>query len=125
MAYNEDLENRIEGIVLAWDGLEKKKMFGGICYLTNGNMCFGIIKDYLIVRMAADLAAKKLMDRHVRPFDMTGRPMKGWVMVDEGSWKNVDELTGWLEIGRSFTLTVPKKPKKKRSLEEIYYRGRR
>jgi len=46
MPYDTILENKIEDITLSWDGLEKKKMFGGICYLISGNMCFGIWKDF-------------------------------------------------------------------------------
>ena len=125
MPYNITLEKQIEAIALKWDGLEKKKMFGGICYLINGNMCFGIFKDYLIVRMAADLAADKLMEEHVREFDITGRPMKGWVMVEKGSWGKKAEMVRWLDIGRSYALTLPKKSKKKKTLEEIYYRDQR
>ncbi|MBN1614904.1 MAG: TfoX/Sxy family protein [Deltaproteobacteria bacterium] len=125
MPYNTTLEKQIEIIGRNWDGLEKKKMFGGIGYLINGNMCFGIFKDYLIVRMAADLAAQKLMEEPVREFDITGKPMKGWVMVEKGSWERKVELARWLDIGRSYALTLPKKSKKKKSLEEIYYRDRR
>jgi TfoX/Sxy family transcriptional regulator of competence genes len=122
MPFNILLEDQIEDIINDWDGLEKKKMFGGICYLINGNMCFGVWKDYLIVRMSPDMAGGKLMDENVREFDITGRPMKGWVMVEERSWNNKDELAGWLDIGRSFALTLQKKPPKRKSIEEIYYR---
>jgi hypothetical protein len=125
MAYNTDLEKQIEDIAHQWDGLDKKKMFGGICYLINGNMCFGIFKDYLIVRMAADLAKEKLMGEHVRQFDITGRPMKGWVMVEKGSWGKNADMVLWLDIGRSYASSLPKKSKKKKSLEEIYYRDRK
>lgn len=125
MPYSTTLEDKIEGIVFQWDGLEKKKMFGGICYLIHGNMSFGVWKDYLIVRMAPDLAAEKLKCNHVRPFDITGKPMKGWVMVEKGSWNKRHELTGWLDIGRSFALSLPKKSPKRKSLEEIYYRSQR
>lgn len=125
MPYNTALEDKIEDSVHQWDGIEKKKMFGGICYLLNGNMCFGIWKDYLIVRMAPELAAEKLNNDYVREFDITGKPMKGWVMVEEGSWDKIDELITWLNIGRSFALTLPKKAKKKKSLEEIYYQNHR
>ncbi len=53
MSYSTTLEDKIEDIVYQWDSLEKKKMFGGICYLINGNICFGVWKDYLIVLSAA------------------------------------------------------------------------
>jgi TfoX/Sxy family transcriptional regulator of competence genes len=119
------LEQEIEDIVSQWDGLVKKKMFGGICYLLNGNMCFGIFKDYLIVRMAVELAAKKLMEENVREFDITGKPMRGWVMVERGSWENQKELVQWLDVGKSFASSLPCKLRKRKSLEEIYYRDRK
>jgi hypothetical protein len=125
MPYNTDLEDKIEVIVPQWDGLEKKKMFGGICYLVDGNMAFGVWKDSLIVRMAPALAAEKLQDARVRVFDITGKPMPGWVMVDKGSWEEMDELAGWLDIGRAFALSLPKKVRKGKSLEEIYYQTHR
>jgi TfoX/Sxy family transcriptional regulator of competence genes len=125
MPYNITLEDKIEDIIQQWDGIEKKKMFGGICFLINGNMCFGVWKDNLIVRMGPDFAAEKLNNDHVRAFDITGKPMKGWVMVEKGSWKKRDELANWLDIGRSFALSLPKKSKKRKTLEEIYYGSHR
>ena len=125
MPYNTALEDKIEDIVPRWDGLEKKRMFGGICYLVNGNMAFGVWKDSLIVRMAPALAAEKLKDGQARAFDITGKPMKGWVMVEKGSWDKKDELAGWLDIGRSFALSLPEKVRKGRTLEEIYYKTQR
>ena len=125
MPYNTILEDKIEDIVHSWDGLEKKKMFGGICYLINGNMCFGVWKDCLIVRMAPELAAEKLNNDHVREFDITGKPMKGWIMVEKGSWTKRDQLAIWLDIGRSFALSLPKKSPKRKSLDEIYHQSQR
>ena len=125
MPYDTILEKKIGEITLSWEALEKKKMFGGICYLINGNMCFGIWKDNLIVRMAPALAVEKLKDQNVKEFDITGKPMKGWVMVEKETWQNKKKLVEWLDIGRSFALALPKKVKKKKSLEEIYYQTHR
>ena len=125
MPYDTLLENNIGDVTLSWDGIEKKKMFGGVCYLINGNMCFGIWKDNLIVRMAPALAIEKLKDQNVKEFNITGKPMKGWVMVRNDVWQKKKELVKWLDIGRSFALTLPKKVKKKKSIEEIYYRTHR
>jgi hypothetical protein len=124
MPYNLVLEELIDEL-LPEITPGKIKMFGGICYLINGNMGFGIWKDYLIVRMAPALAKDKLEDEFVGEFDLTGKPMKGWVMVEEGAWGNRDDLARWLDIGRSFALSLPKKQPKRKSLEEIYYRTRR
>ena len=125
MPYDTILEKKIGEITLSWEALEKKKMFGGICYLINGNMSFGIWKDNLIVRMAPELAVEKLKDRNVKEFDITGKPMKGWVMVEKEAWQDKKKLVEWLDIGRSFALALPKKVKKKKSLEEIYYQTHR
>lgn len=124
MPYNTDLEEHIEEAVAGWRGMEKKKMFGGLCYLVNGNMCFGVWKDFLIVRMAAETAREKLKGKGVRQFDITGKPMKGWVMVDKSGWGKKKELMNWLDIGKSHALTLPVKKPSRKSLEEIYYRDR-
>jgi TfoX/Sxy family transcriptional regulator of competence genes len=60
MPYNEVIEEKIERIIGRWKNIEKKKMFGGICYLINGNIGFGIYQDYLIVKTGMDVAEKKL-----------------------------------------------------------------
>jgi TfoX/Sxy family transcriptional regulator of competence genes len=125
MAYSKDLEDRIDDIVHQWGDMEKKKMFGGICYLIHGNMSFGVWMDHLIVRTGPDQAKQMLNREHVSEFDITGRPMKGWVMVGKGSWGERSELADWLETGRSFALSLPRKSPKRKTLEEIYYRHQR
>lgn len=109
MPYNKAIEERIDPLIGEWPNIEKKKMFGGICYLTRGNMCFGIWKDCLIVRMEAETAAGKRRLPHVKPCDITGRPMKGWVMVAEEGWRTERELCSWLTLGRDFALSLPAK----------------
>jgi hypothetical protein len=54
MAYDQGLEARIDEILEGLEEYEKKKLFGGICYLKSGNMSFGIWGDYLIVRCGSD-----------------------------------------------------------------------
>ena len=109
MAYNLEIEDRIEELTGNWSDLVKKKMFGGVCYLYRGNMAFGIWKDYLIVRTGAEAAQRFLEEDGTRPFDVTGRPMKGWIMVDGSRWEDPEELEGWLDTGRDFALTLPAK----------------
>jgi hypothetical protein len=120
--YNAKLEISIDGAVKRWKDVTKKKMFGGVCYLLKGNMCFGILRDSLIVRMDKDLAAKNLMGRNVRPFDITGKPMAGWIMVEEAGWKDAAGLAKWMGIGKEFALSLPEKKgkgkTKKKTLRE-------
>ncbi len=112
MAYNEKLEEKIDTAARRWQHVEKKKMFGGVCYLLKGNMAFGIYQDLLIVRMDKEQGAQSLKDRNVKPFDITGKPMAGWVMVREAGWKSQAGLAKWMEIGKQFALSLPEKQKK-------------
>jgi TfoX/Sxy family transcriptional regulator of competence genes len=109
MAYDEDIEARILKQVSDWPGTHAKKMFGGICHLLNGNMFCGVHKDFLILKLGEKSADKALLSEHVRPFDITGRPMKGWVMVAGEGFENETELQNWLDQARMFVETLPPK----------------
>jgi TfoX/Sxy family transcriptional regulator of competence genes len=107
MAYDPELDARVEEIATSW-GASRKKMFGGTCYLLRGNMLAGVYRDSLIVRLGKDAGAAALDLPDVRPFDITGNPMSGWVMVDS---ENLDDaaLEDWLEQARDFVATLPAK----------------
>ena len=109
MAYNEKIETRIKKLVYGWKNTDSKKMFGGICHLLNGNMFCGVHKDFLILRLGREKAENAMKSPHVRPFDITGKPMKGWVMVAEGGFKSDKELKNWLDQTRKFVDTLPAK----------------
>ena len=110
MAYNKTIELQIDPLIRSWPNIEKKKMFGGVCYLTCGNMCFGIWQEYLIVRTDTETAQTQLIQKeYVRPFDVTGKPMKGWLMVASEGWSTDEGMTTWLLMGRDFARTLPEK----------------
>jgi hypothetical protein len=109
MPYDEKLEKRIDKVVSRWKSRSKKKMFGGICYLLKGNMCFGIHKEYLIVRAGEPEAGKHFSKKGVRPFDITGKPMKGWLMIEGKAAADAKSLGKWLEMGKKFALSLPPK----------------
>ena len=112
MPYNLDLEYRIDGLTDQLGEITKKKMFGGVGYLMNGNMCFGIHKEYLIIRTSEEKAEELLKDENIMPFDITGRPMKGWVMVDEETFPTDQKLADWLDLAREFVVALPAKKRK-------------
>ncbi len=109
MPYNEKIENRILNIVSNWKNTDAKKMFGGICHLINGNMFCGVHKDFLILRLGEKKANTALSLPFVRPFDITGRPMKGWIMVEDKGFKTDKELEALLSQARAFVKTLPSK----------------
>lgn len=112
MSYNTELEEHIDAATRRWKDVEKKKMFGGVGYLLKGNMALGIHKDFLIVRMDKEQGEQSLKNANVLPFDITGKPMAGWVMVKEAGWKSAAGLTKWLDIGKKFALSLPEKKDK-------------
>jgi TfoX/Sxy family transcriptional regulator of competence genes len=109
MAYDEGLAQRIQDLLVDQDGLEGKKMFGGIGFLVYGNMACGVNKDALIVRVGPDAYQAALAKPHTRQFDMAGRPMRGWVMVDPEGHSEQESLEAWVHQGLDFALTLPPK----------------
>jgi len=107
VTYNETLDKRIATCAEAWD-TTRRKMFGGTCYLLDGNMMCGVYKDDLILRLGEPAASEAMLKPTVRAFDITGRPMKGWVMV-EGADLTDDQLCRWLGEARAFVETLPAK----------------
>ena len=109
MAYEKGLAQRIREALGAAPGLVEKKMFGGVGFMVLGNMACGVNKDNLIVRVGPDQYEQALSRPHARPFDMTGRPMRGWVMLGPAGYESDDDLEAWVQQGVDFALTLPAK----------------
>jgi hypothetical protein len=84
-------------------------MFGGVGFLLNGNMLVGVWKNSMIARLGPNASDDALREPHVREFDITGKPMKGWVIVNPGGIEEDDQLTSWIERSMEFVKTLPKK----------------
>ncbi len=109
MPHDEDLELRIHEVLSGLPDLIDKRMFGGVGFLVKGNMACGVHKDALIVRVGPSAYEETLTRSHTRPFDITGRPMKGWVMVEREGYRSDQDLQEWVQQGISFALTLPPK----------------
>ena len=107
MPYSEELDSRI-GRELETLGVTRKKMFGGVCYLWKGNMLCGVYRDCLIARLGEAETAKALTTPHTRPFDITGKAMKGWVMVESPGYAGRN-LGRWLALSKAFVAGLPEK----------------
>jgi hypothetical protein len=106
MAFNEVLAHRIREHLSRRKGLVEKKMFGGVGFLLNGNMLVGVWKDSLIARLGPDEGDEALKEPHVREFDITGRAMKGWVLIASDGVKQDAQLRGWIERATTFVATL-------------------
>ena len=109
MAYSESLASRIRDVFAGRRGVTEKKMFGGVGFLLNGNMCVGVWKTSLIARLGPEQAEAALKEPNVVDFDITGRPMKGWVMVEAEGVETDEQLRGWVERAFVFVERLPRK----------------
>jgi TfoX/Sxy family transcriptional regulator of competence genes len=111
MAYDELLAVRIRAALSDQPGLKEMKMFGGVCFLLNGNMACGVINNDLIVRVGPEKHATALARPQARPFDFSGKPMTGWVYVASPGFATESALREWLQMGLDFAATLPPKRK--------------
>jgi TfoX/Sxy family transcriptional regulator of competence genes len=109
MAVDEALAERVRGSLAGVEGLVEKRMFGGLAFLVNGNMAVGVHDSELIVRLAPEDTDAALAEPDVRIFDMSGRPMKGWILVGSGATSTEDGLGAWVTRGVDFAETLPPK----------------
>jgi len=109
MAYDQQLAERIGKVMKRYKGVEEKKMFGGVCYLLNGNMCCGVVGDNLMLRVGKDLAAMLLLEKHVREMDFTKRVIKSMVYILPEGLQSDEQLKKWLKHAIAFVKTLPAK----------------
>ncbi len=107
MAFDDKLANRIRKRLGKREGLTEKKMFGGIGFLLNGNMCCGVHGPDMIVRLDPAQTDKALSERHTRVFDLSGRPMKGWILVEPKGLATDAALSKWIGLGVEYASSLP------------------
>ena len=109
MAFDESLAARIRDILARRKGIEEKKMFGCVGFLLNGNVLVGVWKDSLIVRLGPEEGEKALKEPHVKPFDITGKPMRGWALIEKEGVADEDQLNDWIRRAMQFVAGMPSK----------------
>jgi hypothetical protein len=109
VAYDEVLASRVRDALPGRDGWTEKKMFGGVGFMLGGNMCVGVHKEQLIVRLDPEAADAALDEPGARVFDLTGRAMTGWVTVDPAGTRDDGSLQGWVDRAVAFVSTMPPK----------------
>jgi hypothetical protein len=109
MVFDEALAERIRHQLALRRNVEEKKMFGGVGFLLHGNLLVGVWKDSLVVRLGPGEEDEALKEPHVKEFDITGRAMKGWVLVGPGGVADDDQLGDWIRRAVAFVGTLPAK----------------
>jgi len=86
-------------------------MFGGLVFMVNTHMACGIVKDDLMLRLGADRVAAAQV-RGARPMEMTGRPMKGMMIVAASDVADEARLGHWIE--EAVEIAIAKSPKERK-----------
>jgi TfoX/Sxy family transcriptional regulator of competence genes len=109
MAHDEGLAQRIREHLQDQADVTERKMFGGLAFMLRGNMVAGVLGDALVARVGPDGTAQALAQPHARPFDFTGKPMKGYVFVAPEGIASDQALAGWLGLCKAFVDGLPPK----------------
>lgn len=109
MVYSDVLAERIRHRQVGRTSMEEKKMFGGLGFFLNGNMCVGVWKESLVARVGPEEYGQALQEPFVSEFDITGRAMTGWVLVAPEGIEDEDQLRDWIQRALQFVGTLAAK----------------
>ena len=109
MTDDELLAGRIRPLLSGRSGFTERNMFGGVCFMINGNMCAGTWKGSLIVRLDKKDHDQTLAEPHTKPANITGRVMKGWALVEPEGVQSEGDLKTWLDRAVEFAGSLPAK----------------
>lgn len=113
MAYNEKIADKIRLALNGTKNLVEKKMFGGIAFMVNDKMCLGVDKDDIMLRCEPEMTNELLSKKGARPFDLPGKPMKGWLLISTAGTSNKKDFDFWVktavEANKKATASAKKK----------------
>ena len=111
MAFNEKLADKIRKTLGRRKGITEKKMFGGLSFMFSKKMFCGVLKDDLVLKISHEQCEDALKKPNVRPMDFTGRPMKGFVYVNQNGCKSEKELKKWVDLSLNHAQSVKRNKK--------------
>jgi TfoX/Sxy family transcriptional regulator of competence genes len=106
MAFDQDLAERVRGVLAGVEGVTEKKMFGGLTFMLGGKMCCGIVGEKLMVRVGPAAYDDALAEPFAAPMDFTGRPLKGMVYVEVDGFLADGGLSRWIARGVEFAASL-------------------
>jgi len=109
MAFDENLATRIRAALARKKNIEEKKMFGGLGFLLKGNLLVGVWKNSMIVRLGPEACEDARLEEHVGAFDITGKPMKGWLMVAADGVADESSVKAWVQRALQYVSKLPAK----------------
>lgn len=113
MAFNEKLNDRIREALESVPTVEEKHMFGGVCYMVDGKMCIGVIKDEMMCRIGPDVYEEALEKNGCHEMKFTGKPMAGYVLVSDDGMRSKKEFDYWIKLCLEFNKKAKSAKKRK------------
>ena len=110
MNYDPEAAERVRHVLSGRAGVVEKRMVGGLSFLVNGNMCCGVTDRALMVRVGAEDREQVLREPHVRPMQLGGRTLSGFICVDPAGFAADDALASWVQQALDFVSGLPAKP---------------
>jgi TfoX/Sxy family transcriptional regulator of competence genes len=108
MAYDVEIANRIREVMEGEHGLSEKRMFGGLAFLIDGKMAVSASNQGgVLLRIDPTLRESLVSEPHVRPTEMRGRELAGWLRVDAEALVTEDELRRWVSHGVTYARSLP------------------
>ena len=109
MSTSAELLARIEQYFATHPGIIVKKMFGGHCFMLNGNMCCGVVKERLMARIGPDAYEAALQEQWVSEMNFTGKPMRGMIYIAAEGIESDAQLHNWLKRCENFAESLEPK----------------
>jgi len=109
MAFDHLLAERVRRALASRSDVGEKPMFGGLTFMVAGNMCCGVNRDELILRLDGKAVVKDLGSPDVRAWDFMKRPMKGMFAVSPQGCASQEAVNRWVEMALKHALTLPPK----------------
>ena len=108
MTFDERLADRIRKTFGKNKNISEKHMFGGLSFMYGKKMFCGVLKDDLVLKMSHEQWEDALKKPNVRPMDFTGKPMKGFVYVNQKGCKSDKDLKKWVELSLNYAKSIKK-----------------
>jgi hypothetical protein len=108
MPHDPALAERMRAALKSRRDIAEKKMFGGYCWMLNGNMLCGVEVGRYMFRVGKELEGQALARAGAKPMDITGKPMRGFVWVDARHAEGAD-LRAWIELAERYVGALPAK----------------
>jgi len=117
MAIDNELVERVRKMLRRQTGVSEKRMFGGVAFMLDGNMCCGVTKELLVLRLGEEGVVAALKQPHTREMDFTGKPMKSMAFVEPLGTRTDADLDAWVRRAVRFVRTLT--PKRMKTVKKV------